>query len=86
MDRGQRRLLLRELLVEVTSIGASVLPLKGYSKFAENSDKTYNCGRIRGGNPFVEDIVPVDIFEERLTLDLLSVGLTRTETAGRIAR
>ena len=47
---------------------------------------THNRREVRRGNPLVEDIVKVDVAEERMPLDLLGIGFTGTKTTSRVAR
>lgn len=43
--------------------------------------KTYDSRKVRRRYTFIEDIVPADVFEERLSLDFLSILFGRTQSA-----
>lgn len=41
----------------------------------------YDCGEVWRGYTLVKNIIPVDVFEERLPLDLLGISLSGTKAA-----
>jgi hypothetical protein len=45
---------------------------------------SYNCREVRRGYAFIQNVIPYDIFEERLPLDFLRVPLSRTEATARV--
>ena len=46
----------------------------------------YNCREVWWGYTFVQDVIPDDVLEEWLPLDLLCVSFPRAETAVRVTR
>lgn len=48
--------------------------------------RAFDGREVRRWDPFVVDIVKVDIFEEEVSLDVLRVGLASSQSSGRVAR
>jgi hypothetical protein len=86
VHRSKRRLLFGELLVEVTCVRIAVLKHNsevGYDKLVGMC--TNDGWEVRDRDPFVEDIIPVDVLEEWLLLNLFGVGLTGPKAPGGVA-
>jgi hypothetical protein len=90
VHRSERRLLPRKLLIEVASIGISFLFTHGFSvsyfatELKDLSD-THDGWFIRRRNPHIQNVIPIDILEERMTLDLFCVAFPRPESPVGIA-
>lgn len=46
---------------------------------------TYNRGEVWRGYTFVKNVIPVDVFEEWLSLDFLCVALSRAKAASGVS-
>ena len=47
--------------------------------------ETHNLREVHGRNLFVVDVIKVDVPEERMLLDVLGVGLSRTQSSDRVS-
>ena len=78
MHGRERRLLARELFVEVARVRASILNTVSSacgSRGEKRNEGTYDLGEVGWWNAFVEDIVEVNVLEEGVAFDLLGVRL-----------
>ena len=46
--------------------------------------ETYDCWEVWRRDSFVQNVIEVDILEERMSLDLFSIALTRAKAAGGV--
>ena len=77
MDWCQSGLFTSKLLVKVAGIGATVLKNIMLSMHcAMNIKVTDNRGEVGWRNTLVQDVIKVDILEERMTFDLFGIGLS----------
>ena len=82
----QRRLLFCELLIEIARVCAAVLQNSFSVEFRTRVRVgAYNCREVWWGYTFVQYIIPDDVLEEWLPLDLFCVSFPRAETAVRIS-
>lgn len=84
----QSRLFSRKLFIEIAGIRTSILPSVSLTRYGdmEERDEAYDGREVRRGNTLVEDVVEINILEERMLLDLFRIGFTRSEATGRIPR
>ena len=79
MYRGECRLLTSEFLVEITGVCAAILEDKDASVRVHCNLRlyTHNGREVWRRNAFIQDIVEVDVLEERMPLDVFGISLTR---------
>ena len=83
MHRSESGLLSREFWVEVANVAGRFLDTN--VEFGRSKSKdTHNLREIWRWNPLVDDIVPVDVFEEGMAFDFLCVTFTRAQPSSRV--
>ena len=49
-------------------------------------NETHDSREVRRGNSLIENVIEINVLEERMLLDLFRIGLTRSEATSRIPR
>ena len=77
VHRCQSRLLFRKLLIEIAGIRTSILPVASLTTDGDiKRYGTYDSREVRRGNALVENVVEINVLEERMLLDLFRIALT----------
>ena len=72
-----------KLLVSAVPFYDAGVRLRKYQE--KTTMATHDCREVGWGNALVQHVIKVNIFEEWMSLDLLSVTLTGAETPGRVS-
>jgi hypothetical protein len=79
MNRCECGLLAGKFFVEITCVGAAVLWVVASAEWHVSQGCTHNRREVWRRNSFMENVIKVNIFEERVSFYFLGVGFPGTQ-------